>query len=207
MGILGPKRTVLTDLASNTVGPFRTVDNDFSILDRADLVMIDPVGTGFSRPICKAEGKEFWGVDQDIKSVSDFIVRYLNQYGRWGSPKFILGESYGGMRSAGVAYTLLTQYHVALNGVILVSPYLDFSSGNAGLGMNDALRQFPAHICRDGVVPQRAAESSRRIAAVPARGRGVRAGHLCARLVQGHARHGRGATEGARRAGPLHGTQ
>ncbi len=142
MGILGPKRTVLTDLASNTVGPFRTVDNDFSILDRADLVMIDPVGTGFSRPICKAEGKEFWGVDQDIKSVSDFIVRYLNQYGRWGSPKFILGESYGGMRSAGVAYTLLTQYHVALNGVILVSPYLDFASGNAGLGMNEPYVNF-----------------------------------------------------------------
>ena len=100
MGILGPKRTVIEDLASNTPGPFRTVDNEFSILDRADLVMIDPVGTGFSRPVGKAEGKEFWGVDQDIKSVSDFIVRYLSQYGRWGSPKFILGESYGGMRTA-----------------------------------------------------------------------------------------------------------
>jgi carboxypeptidase C (cathepsin A) len=142
MGILGPKRTVLKDLESNTAGPFRTVDNDYSILDRADLVMIDPFGTGFSRPIGEAKGEEFWGVDQDIKSVSDFIVRYLNQYGRWSSPKFILGESYGGMRTAGVAYALLTEYSVALNGVILVSPYLDFSSGNAGLGMNDPYVNF-----------------------------------------------------------------
>jgi carboxypeptidase C (cathepsin A) len=137
MGILGPKRAVLEDLAANTHGPFRTVENEFTILDRADLVMIDPVGTGLSRPIGKAEGKDFWGVDQDIRSVSDFIVRYLNQYGRWAAPKFILGESYGGMRTAGVAYDLLAKHNVALNGVILVSPYLDFSSGSAGLSLND----------------------------------------------------------------------
>ena len=99
-----PEAHRLTDLESNTRGPFRTVDNEFSILDRADLVMIDPVGTGFSRPVGKGEGKDFWGVDQDITSVSNFIVRYLGDYGRWASPKFILGESYGGMRTAGVAY-------------------------------------------------------------------------------------------------------
>jgi len=137
MGILGPKRTVLKDLEPNTSGPFRTVDNEFTILDRADLVMIDPVGTGLSRPIGKGEGKDFWGVDQDIKSVSDFIVRYLNQYGRWAAPKFILGESYGGMRTAGVSRELLTRHNVALNGVVLVSPYLDFGSGNAGLSLSD----------------------------------------------------------------------
>jgi carboxypeptidase C (cathepsin A) len=95
--------------------------------------MIDPVGTGFSRAIGKGEGKDFWGVDQDVRSVSDFILRYLSQYGRWAAPKFILGESYGGMRTAGVAHELLTKHNVALNGVILVSPYLDFASGNAGL--------------------------------------------------------------------------
>ncbi len=134
MGILGPRRTDLKDLESNTRGPFRTVDNDYSILDRADLVMIDPVGTGFSRVVGKGEGKDFWGVDQDIQSVSNFIVRYLGDHGRWASPKFILGESYGGMRSAGVAYTLLTHHDVSLNGLILVSPYLDLASGWAGLG-------------------------------------------------------------------------
>jgi len=73
-------------------------------------------------------------VDQDIDSVTDFIVRYLGDYGRWASPKFVLGESYGGMRAAGVAYTLLSEHNVSLNGVILVSPYLDLASGWAGLG-------------------------------------------------------------------------
>jgi carboxypeptidase C (cathepsin A) len=142
MGILGPKRTVLSDLQPNTRGPYRTVDNEFGVLDRADLVMIDPIGTGFSRAIGKGEGKDFWGVDQDIKSVSDFIVRYLNQYGRWASPKFILGESYGGMRTAGVAHALLTDHDVALNGIVLVSPYLDFASGNAGLSLNEPYVNF-----------------------------------------------------------------
>jgi carboxypeptidase C (cathepsin A) len=134
MGILGPRRTELADLESNTRGPFRTVDNEYSILDRADLVMLDPVGTGFSRPVGKGEGKDFWGVDQDIDSVTDFIVRYLGDYGRWASPKFVLGESYGGMRAAGVAYALLSEHNVSLNGLILVSPYLDLASGWAGLG-------------------------------------------------------------------------
>ena len=142
MGILGPKRTVLEDLETNTRGPFKTVENEFTILDRADLVMVDPVGTGLSRPVGKAEGKEFWGVDQDIKSVSNFIVRYLGDYGRWAAPKFILGESYGGMRTAGVSYELLNRHNVALNGIVLVSPYLDFASGNAGLNISDAYVNF-----------------------------------------------------------------
>nr|WP_298728356.1 hypothetical protein [uncultured Steroidobacter sp.] len=133
MGILGPRRAVIEDLASNTRGPFKLVDNEYSFLDRADLVLIDPVGTGFSRPVGKAEGKQFWGVDNDIRSVSDFIVRYLGEYRRWASPKFVLGESYGGIRTGGVTYDLLTRHNVALNGIILVSPYLDFIGGTAGL--------------------------------------------------------------------------
>jgi carboxypeptidase C (cathepsin A) len=136
MGILGPKRTVLEDLAYNTRGPFRVVENEYSILDHADLVMIDPVGTGFSRPVGKGQGKDFWGVDQDIDSVSDFIVRYLNEHGRWSAPKFVLGESYGGMRTAGVAQALLSEHNVALNGIVLLSPYLDFGSGNAGVTLD-----------------------------------------------------------------------
>jgi carboxypeptidase C (cathepsin A) len=136
MGILGPKRTVLTDVEHNTRGPFRTIENEFGILDHADLVMLDPVGTGFARPVGKGEGKDFWGVDQDINSVSAFIVQYLGEYGRWSSPKFILGESYGGMRSGGVGYRLLDEYNVALNGMILVSPYMDMASGWAGLELD-----------------------------------------------------------------------
>ncbi|MEZ5500501.1 MAG: hypothetical protein R3E77_13880 [Steroidobacteraceae bacterium] len=142
MGILGPRRTVIEDLAVNSHGPFRLVDNEYGVLDVADLVMIDPVGTGISRPVGKAEGKDFWGVDQDIESVSNFIVQYLSTYGRWASPKFVLGESYGGMRTGGVSYALFTKHNVALNGVILVSPYMDFASGNAGLRMDDPYVNF-----------------------------------------------------------------
>jgi carboxypeptidase C (cathepsin A) len=136
MGILGPQRTVVDDLAFTTKGPFRRVDNEYSILAKTDLVMIDPVGTGFSRPVGKGEGKDFWGVDQDIRSVSNFVVRYLTDHGRWASPKYLLGESYGGIRSGGVAYDLLTRHNVALNGVVLVSPYMDFVAGNAGLKLD-----------------------------------------------------------------------
>lgn len=142
MGILGPKRTLLADVEVNTRGPFKSVENEYTILDEADLVMIDPIGTGFSRPVGKGEGKDFWGVDEDITSVSNFIVRYLSEYSRWASPKFVLGESYGGMRTGGVSFALLTRYNVALNGVILVSPYLDVGSGFAGLTLDEPYVNF-----------------------------------------------------------------
>ena len=142
MGILGPRRTQLIDLEANTRGPFRTVENEYTILDRADLVMIDPVGTGFSRVIGKGQGADFWGVDQDARSVADFIVRFLNETGRWSSPKYILGESYGGMRSGAVAYLLLARHNVALNGVILVSPYMDVAAGNADMPLDLAYVNF-----------------------------------------------------------------
>ena len=82
MGILGPVRTVVEDLGFTSTGPFRRVNNEYSILDRADLVMIDPVGTGFSRAVGETKGEAFWGVDQDIASVSDFIARYITDNGR-----------------------------------------------------------------------------------------------------------------------------
>ena len=133
MGILGPQRTVVDDTRFTSVGPFQRVDNEYSILDKADLVMIDPVGTGFSRAVGKGKGEDFWGVDKDITSVSDFIARYVTDNGRWQSPKYLLGESYGGIRSGGVAYELLNRHNMALNGVILVSPFMDYVAGNAGL--------------------------------------------------------------------------
>jgi carboxypeptidase C (cathepsin A) len=142
MGILGPRRAVLEDLTNNTRGPFKLVDNEFSPLDRADVVLIDPIGTGFSRAVGKGENKQFWGVDNDIRSVSDFIVRYLGEYGRWASPKFVLGESYGGIRTGGVTYDLLTRHNVALNGIILVSPFLDFATGSAGLSADASNANF-----------------------------------------------------------------
>ena len=86
MGVLGPKRVVIDDLTFNTAGPFKRVNNEHSILAKADLVMIDPVGTGFSHPVGEAKGEDFWGVDQDIASVSDFIARYITDNGRWQAP-------------------------------------------------------------------------------------------------------------------------
>ena len=136
MGILGPQRAVVKDAGFGTNGPYRRVANEYSIIDETDLVMIDPVGTGFAKPVGEGKGEDFWGVDQDIKSVSEFIVQYLTENGRWASPKYLLGESYGGMRSGGVAYYLLTNHFVALNGVILVSPFMEMATGFAGLGID-----------------------------------------------------------------------
>jgi len=136
MGVLGPQRAVVEDVGKGSKGPFRRVANEYSIIDEADLVMIDPVGTGFAKPVGKGKGEDFWGVDQDIRSVSEFIVKYLTENGRWASPKFVLGESYGGMRSGGVAYYLLSNHMVALNGVVLVSPFMEMATGFAGMGVD-----------------------------------------------------------------------
>ena len=136
MGVLGPQRAIVEDAGWSKNGPYRRVNNEYSIIDEVDLVMIDPVGTGFSKPVGVGKGEDFWGVDQDIKSVSEFIVQYLTENKRWASPKYILGESYGGIRSGGVAYYLLTNHMVALDGVILVSPFMEFATGFAGMGID-----------------------------------------------------------------------
>jgi carboxypeptidase C (cathepsin A) len=136
MGVLGPQRALVEDISRGSKGPFRRVENAYSIIDETDLVMIDPVGTGFAKPVGVGKGEDFWGVDQDIKSVSEFIVQYTTESGRWAAPKYILGESYGGIRSGGVAYYLLTNHMMALNGVILVSPFMDWGAGFAGIGLD-----------------------------------------------------------------------
>ncbi len=127
MGIMGPKRIVVDDPNYNQSAPYELVNNEFSILDVADVVMMDPVGTGLSVPIGKSTGKDFWGVDQDIRSVSLFIMQFLKAHDRLNSPKFILGESYGTFRNAGVMSYLLGQGY-ALNGVIMVSSVFDLRS-------------------------------------------------------------------------------
>ncbi len=136
LGVLGPRRVEVADADFTLPPPYELVDNDQSILDVSDLVMIDPVGTGYSRPIGDASGEDFWGVDQDIDSVSRFIKAYVTENGRWGSPKILLGESYGGMRAGGVAWNLLLQHGMALNGVVLVSPFMSFVSGFDGTGID-----------------------------------------------------------------------
>ncbi|MGH8242171.1 MAG: S10 family peptidase [Steroidobacteraceae bacterium] len=136
MGALGPRRVVVNDGGYAPPPPAQLVDNEYSILDATDLVMIDPVGTGFSKPVGKAKGRQFWGVDQDIESVGDFIRRYVTENGRWGSPKYVLGESYGGVRGAGLARHLQSKLGMNLNGLILVSPYFGQMSGNDGMGID-----------------------------------------------------------------------
>lgn len=136
MGILGPQRVVVNDAGYADPPPAKRVDNEFSIIDIADLVMIDPVGTGFSRPLGEAEGKQFWGVDQDIESVAAFIKQYVTEHGLWAAPKFVLGESYGGIRGAGLAHYLQSRYSMNLNGLILVSPIIDTAAGRDGDGID-----------------------------------------------------------------------
>jgi carboxypeptidase C (cathepsin A) len=128
MGVLGPKRIVTSDAAATPPPPYTVVDNAYSILDKTDLVMIDPVGTGISKAVGEAKDKEFWGVDPDIESVSRFIKQYVTENDRWNSPKYLLGESYGTTRSAGVVDYLQTNASMAFNGVILVSVALDLEA-------------------------------------------------------------------------------
>ena len=125
MGVLGPRRIPVVDTEVTGPAPFGAINNEFSILDVADLVMMDPVGTGYAKPVGEGTGEDFWGVDADIDASAQFIARFITDNSRWNSPKFVLGESYGGIRTGGVAHKLLTEYGMGLNGVILVSPFMD----------------------------------------------------------------------------------
>ena len=136
MGILGPQRVVVEDEGYAPPPPAERVDNAYSILDVTDLVMVDPVGTGFSKPLGEATGADFWGVDQDIRSVGSFVKEYVTQNGRWASPKYILGESYGGIRSAGLVWHMQSVHGMNFNGVVIVSPFLDMGSGIDGGGID-----------------------------------------------------------------------
>jgi carboxypeptidase C (cathepsin A) len=127
MGMLGPKRVVLNS-DSFTPPPYSYVDNEYSLLDITDLVFIDPVSTGYSRPAPGEDAKQFHGVEEDIKSVAEFIHRFTTRYARWDSPKYIVGESYGSTRAAGLAQHLIDQYKFYLNGVVLVSSILNFQT-------------------------------------------------------------------------------
>ena len=125
MGIMGPRRVVVNDPLPNGPAPYKVEDNMNTILDVSDVVMMDPIGTGLSRAVGKtSKNSDFWGVDQDIKSVSQFIRDYTNENERWNSPKYLLGESYGTFRSAGVA-DYLSNLGIAVNGIVLVSNVLD----------------------------------------------------------------------------------
>jgi carboxypeptidase C (cathepsin A) len=129
IGVLGPKIIELPDDGTTApLPPARVADNPLSILDMCDLVFVDPVSTGYSRAEKDVKPGDFHGLDDDIESVGDFIRRWISEHDRWASPKFILGESYGGIRVAGLSSHLQSRYGMSLNGVVLLSSLLDFST-------------------------------------------------------------------------------
>jgi carboxypeptidase C (cathepsin A) len=125
MGAFGPRRVVTADATATPPAPYQLVDNADCLLDKTDLVFIDPVGTGFSRAVGKTQNKDFWGVDQDIKSLAQFITTYVSRNGRWNSPKFLIGESYGTFRSVALGDYLQTHDRLYVNGIVLISNVLD----------------------------------------------------------------------------------
>jgi carboxypeptidase C (cathepsin A) len=133
LGALGPKRVAMRPDGSMPEPPYKVVDNEHTWLDATDMVFIDPVGTGYSRPAKPDLGKKFWGLQGDIESVGEFIRLYLTRYERWSSPLFMVGESYGTTRAAGLAGYLVDR-GIAFNGVLLVSSILNFQTARAMAG-------------------------------------------------------------------------
>lgn len=128
MGALGPKVVLMKEDGNTLPPPYKYVDNPDTWLDKADIVFIDPMMTGYTRPAGKSSQNEFTGFENDIQFVGDFIRLYLTRYKRWSSPKFIAGESYGTTRAAGLSGYLQDRYGLYVNGLILISAVLDFST-------------------------------------------------------------------------------
>ena len=128
MGAWGPRRVLTADDTHTPAAPYSLVNNDYSLLDASDLVFIDAPGTGFSRIAGKDREKAFYGLDPDAQAFANFITQFLTKYGRWNSPKFLFGESYGTTRSAALIALLETERSVDFNGVILLSQILNFDN-------------------------------------------------------------------------------
>jgi len=143
MGAFGPKRVVTDDDQHTAPAPYGLVNNDYSLLDVSDLVFIDAPGAGFSTFADKEKGpKEYYGVDLDAEAFAQFIGKFMSKYGRWNSPKYLFGESYGTTRSAVLANLLQSEKSIDLNGVILLSQVLnmamliDFPEINPGVDLS-----------------------------------------------------------------------
>jgi carboxypeptidase C (cathepsin A) len=133
LGSFGPRR-IKTSMPNFTPpAPYTIEDNPDSLLDRSDLIFINPVGTGYSAAIAPKKNRDFWGVDQDADSIAQFIKRFLTKNNRWNSPKYLFGESYGTARSCVVAYRL-HEGGVDLNGITLQSSILDYTQAGNPVG-------------------------------------------------------------------------
>jgi len=142
LGALGPQRLAFNADGSLPPTPVQLTLNPFTWLTFTDLVFIDPIGTGYSRSVPQDESKDrsktFWSIEEDLKSLTAFIRLYLTRHNRWLSPRFLVGESYGGFRVAILSERLTAEARIALNGIVLVSPALEFS-----LLADDAYRLLP----------------------------------------------------------------
>src|SRR5258706_15843836 len=128
-GLIGPRIIDIPSDASDPGSPpYKLRDNEDTIFRATDLVFIDPVGTGYSHAMGEKKNEDFWGYDEDADSVAEFIGTFVTQHNRWNSPKYLLGESYGGIRSAMLVPRLQGTLSVGLNGVILISPALNMGT-------------------------------------------------------------------------------
>lgn len=145
MGSFAPMRVETASAAPTAPAPYSLVPNKDSLIDKSDLVFIDAVGTGWSTPVGKGKGKDFWGVDQDLDAFAKAITRYVTINRRWNSPKFLFGESYGTTRSAALVERLQDQ-GMAFNGVVLLSSILNYGDNAPGLDRSyiDSLPTYAA---------------------------------------------------------------
>ncbi len=134
LGVLGPRRVQMDEEGNALPPPYRLVDNEHSLLDVTDLVFIDPVSTGYSRAAPGEEAKQFHGIEKDIESVGEFIRLCTTRFDRWSSPKFLIGESYGTTRAAGLSGYLQGRHGLYLNGIMLLSSVLSFQTVNFAVG-------------------------------------------------------------------------
>ncbi|HEY3784663.1 MAG TPA: hypothetical protein VGL55_05235 [Steroidobacteraceae bacterium] len=141
MGAFGPRRVVTANDSHSPAAPYRLVDNEYSLLDASDLVFIDAPGTGFGHLRGPDKEKAFFGVDEDGHAFANFIVGFLSRHGRWNSPKYVFGESYGTTRAALLAYILQGEKSIDLNGVILLSQILNFDDNADGPQFNPGVDQ------------------------------------------------------------------
>ncbi|MDI6849386.1 MAG: peptidase S10 [Candidatus Saccharicenans sp.] len=146
LGGIGPKRVTMDDEGYPLKMPAGVVDSGYSLLDVTDLVFVDAVSTGYSRPLPGQEGSQFHGVEEDGNAFAEFIRIYLTKFDRWGSPKFLLGESYGTTRAAVLSGILQNRtYGIYLNGIILLSSVLDFATLSFNPGNNLSYAIFLPH--------------------------------------------------------------
>lgn len=136
LGAFGPKQIVLNDLGV-TPPPYNLNDNPYTLLDETDLVFIDPISTGYSRAAAGQDPKQFHGVEEDVKSVAEFIRLYTTRNNRWSSPKFLVGESYGATRACSLGVYLHDRLHYEINGIILISSILNYQTINEEEPGND----------------------------------------------------------------------